>query len=137
MASKSGGRKGGGKPPSGRKRADAERQGDDPVVQVRLISSDEAAFTEFVKNTPVEFACAMPRVSAEGIITAEVLMQQSMVEQSLERAEAAKVRLEVVADASSVRGRRLPEVGDGNRFEDPKVLPVGRGALIDDREPRS
>lgn len=136
MASASEGRKGGSKS-RGRKRADDERQGDDPVVQVRLISSDESGFTEFVRSTPVEFACAMPRVNPEGIITADVLMKQSVVEAASERAAAANLRIEIVADVSTVKGRRRPEVGKGNRFEDPTVLPPGRGALVRDRDPGS
>jgi hypothetical protein len=100
---------------------------DDPVVQVRLISTSADAFKELVASTPIEFACAGPRVSAEGIVTAHVLMKKSVAEQT-SRSKA--VRVEIVADLSATTGKRRAEVGKGNRFADAKVLPTGHGVLV-------
>ena len=131
MASKPGSGQGGAKPPADPKPT-AERHADDPVLQVRIISSDEAAFVDFVKHAAIEFACAGPRVSSEGIISADVLLKQSETDAA---AGHGKVRVEVVADLSAVTGRNRAEVGRGNRFEDPRVLPAGRGVLVRTEQP--
>lgn len=93
------------------------------------MSSDVESFTEFIRTTPVEFACAAPRRSSEGIVTAHVLMRQSVADRS---ARSKGIRVEVVADLSDTTGERRAEVGRGNRFADPTVLPQGRGRLVRD-----
>jgi len=128
MASTSSSGRGGGKTPASRGSRSKKVAPDDPVVQVRLLSSDVDAFTAFVQTTPVEFACAGPRVSAEGVITAHVLMRQS----EAARASASDaVKVEVVADVSDTTAKRRAEVGKGNRFADPQVLPEGRGRFVE------
>ncbi len=125
MASRSGSAQGGAKPPT--RRPASQREAEDPVLQARIISSDETAFTEFVQRAKIEFACAGPRVSSEGIISAHVLMRQSQIDAAK---KSGKVNVEVVADVSDATGKRRAEVGRGNRFENPTVLPVGRGVLV-------
>ena len=115
-----------------RKKADAKEdtqipQPDDPMVQVRLISANADELKRFIDSTPMEFACAGPRVNKEGIATAHVLMKDS-VAKAAQRNDA--VRLEIVADASDMADEGPPQVGSGNRFEDPAVLPTGRGVLL-------
>ena len=105
----------------------AKRTSEDPVVQARIISSDEAEFSEFVRAIKIEFACAGPRVNPDGIISADVLLRQSQI---AEAARYGQVRVEVVADVPATTGKNRAEVGKGNRFEDPRVLPVGRGVLV-------
>jgi len=128
MASTPSSGRGGGKTPAGRGSGRRGGAGGDPVVQVRLLSSDVDAFTAFVQTTPLEFACAGPRVSAEGVITAHVLMRQS----EAARASASDaVKVEVVADVSDTKAKRRAEVGKGNRFADSRVLPEGRGRFVE------
>jgi hypothetical protein len=99
----------------------------DPVLQVRLISADANAFKKFVETTPVEFACAGPRVSPKGVVTAHVLMRESVAKRA---AAQDVVKVEIVADLTATTGKRRAEVGRGNRFENPQVLPIGRGVLL-------
>jgi hypothetical protein len=100
----------------------------DPVLQVRLVTDDVAAFKKLVETTPLSFACAMPRLSPKGVVSAHVLMTRRLVEQ-IER-ENKSVKVEVVADPSDFSGDRRPEVGKGNRYAERGVLPQGRGKLI-------
>lgn len=100
----------------------------DPVLQVRLVSNDVAAFKKLVETTPLSFACAMPRLSPKGVVSAHVLMTRRQVEQ-IER-ENKSIKVEVVADPADFSGDRRPEVGKGNRYAEPGVLPQGRGTLI-------
>ena len=99
----------------------------DPVVQVRIVSNDVEAFKKYVASTPLEFACATPRLNPQGVVSADVLMKQSVAERA-ERPP--NVKVEIVADLSATTGARRAEVGRGNRFADSSVLPKGRGKLI-------
>ncbi|SAK88260.1 hypothetical protein AWB81_04635 [Caballeronia arationis] len=99
----------------------------DPMVQVRLIATSPEELKRFIESTPMKFACAGPRVNKEGIATAHVLMKGSTAKEA-QRSDA--VRLEIIADPSDMADEGLPDVGSGNRFEDPSVLPVGRGKLL-------
>jgi hypothetical protein len=105
----------------------APSPGDDPMVQVRVVSGSVDEFKRFVESTPVEFSCASPRVSRDGVVSAHVLMRDSEVK----KAQASDaIRLEIVAHPSDLGDEGPPEVGKGNRFEDPSVLPTGRGVLL-------
>lgn len=130
MATRSGTRKsaaarppgGGSKPPS-----DGRKPPQDPVVQVRIVSNDVEAFKKYVASTPLEFACATPRLNRQGVVSADVLMKQSVAERA---GRSASVKVEIVADLSATTGARRAEVGRGNRFADRSALPKGRGKLI-------
>ncbi|SAL79186.1 hypothetical protein AWB71_05846 [Caballeronia peredens] len=100
---------------------------DDPMVQVRVVSGNVDEFRRFVESTPLEFPCASPRVGADGTVSAHVLMRESAV-QKAQASDA--IRLEIVAHPSDLGDEGPPEVGEGNRFEDPSVLPAGRGVLL-------
>ncbi|BAN27538.1 hypothetical protein [Caballeronia insecticola] len=136
MVSKSGGAKKTGESPA-RKRAkavtshthdhDAPGAGGDPVVQVRVVSGNVDEFRRFVETTPLEFSCASPRVGADGTVSAHVLMHESAV-QKAQASDA--IRLEIVAHPADLGDEGPPQVGEGNRFEDPSVLPTGRGVLL-------
>lgn len=116
-----------GTDPPARNPARRTKRDDDPVVQVRIISTDEEAFTAFVQTVPIEFACAGPRINRDGVIVADALMRTSEVER---KRRSRIVKVEVVADITAASGDRRAEVGRGNRFADPRELPVGRGTLI-------
>jgi len=126
MASKSSSRKVSTKPPSATTRGEP-KQPDDPVVQVRLISADVEAFKKFVETTPLDFSCAGPRVNAEGLVTAHVLMKKSV---ALRAAKAGVLKVEITADPSTRKTNQQADIGKGNRFADPRVLPTGRGVLL-------
>ena len=100
----------------------------DPVLQVRLVTDDVAAFQKLVETTLLAFACAVPRLSPQGVVSAHVLMSRRLVER-IER-ENKRIKVEVVADPADFSGDRRPEVGKGNRYAQPGVLPQGRGRLI-------
>lgn len=100
----------------------------DPVLQVRLVTDDVAAFKKLVETTLLEFACATPRLSPQGVVSAHVLMKRSVVKR-VER-ENQRIKVEVVGDPSDLTGDRRPVVGKGNRFAERGALPQGRGKLI-------
>lgn len=100
----------------------------DPVLQVRLVTDDVAAFKKLVETTPLEFACATPRMSPQGVVSAHVLMKRSVVERV--GRENQRIKIEIVADPADITGERRPEVGAGNRFAERRTLPQGRGKLI-------
>lgn len=97
-----------------------------PNLLVRLRSRDARAFKEFVRANKIGFASAPPRLDPDGTITGVVVMTRSQL---------AKARLipalraEIVARPPTTQSE-LPRVGRGNRFDDPKVLPQGRGVLV-------
>lgn len=126
MASKSSSKKGPTRPPSGKGRAE-QKPPQDPVVQVRLVSANVETFKKFVESTPLDFACAGPRVNAEGIVTAHVLMKKSI---ALKAAKAGALKVEITADFSTRKTTQEADIGKGNRFADSHVLPVGRGVLV-------
>ncbi|MGB7961821.1 MAG: hypothetical protein WCF12_02510 [Propionicimonas sp.] len=95
------------------------------MVQVRLVAASVEAFEQFAENAPIAYACEGPRRDAEGRVTAEVF---------LTRAEAKRagtvpgVSADVVADSSAAATEA--DIGVGNRFEDARTLPTGRGVLL-------
>lgn len=113
-----------------RKQGSEPSQPDDPVVQVRLVSANVDEFRKFVESTPLEFACAGPRVNAEGIVTAHVLMARSV---ATSVAKHGSMKVEITADPSTWTTSQESQIGRGNRFEERHVLPTGRGILL--REP--
>lgn len=127
MATKSNSRKSSVKGTTGTDSGHKPVKSDDPIVQVRIISTDVEDFKKFVSTTPLEFACAGPRVSTAGVVTADVLMKESIARKA---ARPATIKVEIVADLSATTGARRAEVGSGNRFKDPSVLPTGRGTLL-------
>ena len=78
----------------------------DPVLQVRLVTNDVAAFKKLVETTPLSFACAMPRLSPKCVVSTHVLMTLRLVEQ-IER-ENKSIKVEVVADPADFSGDRQP-----------------------------
>ncbi|WP_228938483.1 hypothetical protein [Paraburkholderia saeva] len=126
MVSRSSSGKGAAKP-AARKTGVKAKAPDDPVVQVRLIGTDVAAFKQFIETTPLNFACAGPRVNAEGIATAHVLMKRSVADEAAKRGI---VKVEITAEFSANRAGQAAQIGKGNRFADPNVLPTGRGVLL-------
>lgn len=99
----------------------------DPVVQVRVVSGNVDEFRRFIETTPLEFACASPRVGRDGVVSAHVLMRES----AATKAQASDaIRIEIVAHPADLGDEGPPEVGEGNRFEDRSVLPTGRGKLL-------
>lgn len=126
MVTKSNSSKGTAGPPA-KKTGVRRMQPDDPVVQVRLVGANVEEFKKFVETTPLNFACAGPRVNAEGIVTAHVLMKRSVAAQV---PKTGAVKAEITADFSARKAGQEAEIGKGNRFADPRVLPTGRGVLL-------
>lgn len=127
MVSKSSAGKGAVTPPARKKPRTATPQPDEPMVQVRVVSANKEAFRKFAEATPMKFACRGPRINAEGVVTAHGLMKASEAKQA---ARTGEVKVEIVAEPSARTVERRAEVGQGNRFEDPNVLPAGRGVLL-------
>lgn len=106
----------------------------DHVLQVRLVAPSPQAFVTAVDGIAIDFGCAGPRVhSPGGEVTANVQITAAGLEALRERS--GLVRAEVLGDLSESLARRRGEVGTGNRFADPSVLPRGLGSLIREDKP--
>jgi hypothetical protein len=127
MVSKSSAGKGAVTPPARKKPRAATTKPDEPLVQVRIVAANKEEFRKFAETTPMTFACRGPRVNAEGVVTTHALMKGSDAKQA---AKAGGVKVEIVAEPSARMSERRAEVGQGNRFDDPNVLPTGRGVLL-------
>lgn len=112
-------------------RTAASAADEDPYMQVRLVASSRAAFLEAVDSVPIDYGCAGPRVHPGGEVTASVLVRASALASLRERSNL--VRVEVLGDFSANLVARRAEVGKGNRFADPRVLPQGLGVLVPER----
>ena len=117
-----------------RRRSAPPAQSDDPVLQVRLVAPSPQAFVTAVDGVPVDFGCAGPRVhSPGGEVTANVQITASALQSLRERSSL--VRADVLGDLSESLAQRREQVGTGNRFADPGVLPQGLGSLIREEKP--
>jgi hypothetical protein len=103
----------------------------DPYMQVRLVASSREAFLKAVDSVPIDYGCAGPRLHEGGEVTASVLVRASALGQLRKRSK--HIRVEVLGDFSANLAARRAEVGKGNRFADPRVLPQGLGVLMPER----
>lgn len=99
---------------------------EDRKLLVRLRSRDARAFKEFVRENKLGFASAPAHVAPDGTVTGVLVMTRDTLDKA--RLNTA-LRAEIVA-RPPVKPSEVPQVGRGNRFEDPKILPQGRGVLI-------
>ena len=86
------------------------------------------AFARATDAIPIDFGCAGPRLQPSGAVIANVLVRTSALEELEKRRDV--VRVEVVGDLSADLAARRREVGQGNRFADPHILPEGLGVLV-------
>ena len=94
-------------------------------VQVRLVAASVEAFEKYAESSPIAYACEGPRRDAEGRVTAEVFLTRA----EAKRADAVPgLSADVVADNSAAATEA--DIGVGNRFEDARTLPTGRGVLL-------
>lgn len=104
-----------------RGRANAE----DPEILVRLVTQDVEALKHFLATNPVEVVrVLLPDAGYPAWAT--VLTRESVAASARRMAE-----FEVVVLARPpTTDRETPQVGQGNRFSDPKILPRGRGRIV-------
>ena len=97
---------------------------EDPEILVRLVTRDVAALKHFLDTNPVEVVRLL--LPDEGYPAwAAILTRESVAANARLIAE-----FEVVILARPPKtDRETPQVGEGNRFADPKVLPRGRGIV--------
>ncbi len=100
--------------------------GPDDELLVRLRSKDVPRLRRFVRDNGVEVLRMLPPEGRERDVTAIVLMRR----RTLGRArEEPGLQVEVLAEPPKTLAE-VPQVGKGNRFADPGVLPEGVGQLV-------
>jgi hypothetical protein len=103
----------------------AAPNGDDPEILVRLVTKDVRVLRRFVAEHPVSVVRMLP--PAEGRPpSATLIMHESVL---VDARRVAEVEVTVLARPPTTE-RDTPQVGKGNRFEDPRVLPRGRGRIL-------
>ncbi len=103
----------------------ATPDGDDPEILVRLVTKDVRLLRRFVAEHPVSVVRMLPP-DKDRPPSATVIMRESVL------ADARRIgafEVTVLARPPTTE-RDTPQVGKGNRFEDPRVLPRGRGRIV-------
>ena len=99
--------------------------GEDPEILVRLVTWDVETLKHFLETNPVEVVRVLPPDDGHPV-QATLLLRESVA------ADAARLAgFEVVVLARPpVTDAQTPQVGRGNRFADPAILPRGRGRIV-------
>ena len=109
-------------------RADTTRTarcGDDPEILVRLVAKDVRLLRRFVAEHPVSLIRMLPP-DRDRPPSATIIMRESVLESARRVGE---FEVTVIARPPATE-RDTPQVGKGNRFADPRVLPRGRGRIV-------
>lgn len=101
-------------------------QSRDPVVIVELRTSNLALLERIVRGEGVEIIRVVPASTERGIARAVIAVKRSHAVR-LMTTDGVKVRIVSEPPTSDAE---VPQVGKGNRFKDPQVLPGGRGKLL-------
>lgn len=104
----------------------AKAQTRDPVVIVELRTANLPLLERIVKSEGVEIIRVVPASREGGIARAVIAVKRSRAA-VLMRAEGVKA---TIVSEPPTSDAEVPEVGKGNRFSDPQVLPRGRGVLV-------
>ena len=98
---------------------------DDPEILVRLVAKDVGLLRRFVAEHPVSVVRMLPPAE-DRPPSATLLMRERVL---VDARRIAEFEVTVVARPPTTE-RDTPQVGKGNRFEDPRVLPRGRGRIL-------
>lgn len=99
--------------------------GDDPEILVRLVTKDVRLLRRFVAEHPVSVVRMLPP-DEDRLPSATIIMHESVL---VDARRIAEFEVTVLARPPTT-DRDTPQVGKGNRFEDPRVLPRGRGRIV-------
>jgi hypothetical protein len=105
--------------------ARAEPEPTDPEVLARVTYPNPRAFREAVRKLRIEVVRILAFEKPEGAVTALVLMRKSSLTLA---AQDPSVKVTIVAEPPA-NPADVPQVGTGNRFANPRVLPEGQGIL--------
>jgi len=97
----------------------------DPEVLARVTYPNPRAFREAVRKLRIEVVRILTFEKPEGTVTALVLMRRSSLTLA---AQDPSVKVTIVAEPPT-NPADVPQVGEGNRFANPRALPQGQGIL--------
>jgi hypothetical protein len=103
----------------------AAPNGDDPEILVRIVTKDVRLLRRFVAERPVSLVRMLPP-DVDRLPSATLVIRESVL---VDANRIAEFEITVVARPPMTE-RDTPQVGKGNRFEDPKVLPRGPGRIV-------
>jgi hypothetical protein len=98
---------------------------EDPEILARVVAKDVRLLRRFVAEHPVSVVRMLPP-DGDRPPSATMIMRESVLASARRIAE---FEVTVVARPPTTE-RETPQVGKGNRFEDPRVLPRGRGRIV-------
>jgi len=98
----------------------------DPIVIVEVRTTNLPLLERIVRRKGVEIIRVIPAAKDGGVARAVIALKKSEAE-ILIKSEG--IQATIVSEPPAIDAE-VPEVGKGNRFRDPQVLPPGRGVLV-------